>query len=595
MSEEEKEEKRIGVFVCSCGSNIGGLVDVKKLAEYARTLPDVTYSESNLYTCSETGLTAIKNAIKENDLNRVVVASCTPRTHEPLFRDTIEEEGLNPYLFNFVNIRDQNTWVHQKFPEEAFDKAKDLIRMGAAKATKLEALDKIVVDATPTALVIGGGIAGMSAALSLNKQGFKTFLIEKEDKLGGRLNNLYRLFPHDMESSALLDKFNDDIKKAKNLTVYTTSKVINIEGFVGNFIVEIEQNSKIIELTVGAIVVAVGTTLLQLPNAVQELKEVLGDETFEKTVKTYVSSNIVKLTQEDLEYKFKHGEFDEKIKKEFPDLKEIPDNVVMMQCFGSRNDERPYCSSVCCMTALKNALIIKEKNPNANVTILFRDLYTPGTDYEDYYRNAREKGILFIKYTLDKLPIIAENKMKVYNEFMGEEILLPLDLLVVSTPLAANDDNKELAQMLKVPLESNKFFLEAHVKLRPIDFATDGVYICGSAKWPVDITEAITQGYAAASRVSTVISHDTIEVEGATSFLPEWNKKSCTGCEVCIQVCPYKAINKNESDEIEITQVLCKGCGVCGATCTNRAIIIRHFTDEQILSEIYAYGGKELV
>jgi heterodisulfide reductase subunit A len=185
--------------------------------------------------------------------------------------------------------------------------------------------------------------------------------------------------------------------------------------------------------------------------------------------------------------------------------------------------------------------------------------------------------------------------MKVYNEFMGEEIYLPLDLLVVSTPLAANDDNKELAQMLKVPLESNKFFLEAHVKLRPIDFATDGVYICGSAKWPVDITEAITQGYAAASRVSTVISHDTIEVEGATSFLPEWNKKSCTGCEVCIRVCPYKAINKNESDEIEITQVLCKGCGVCGATCTNRAIIIRHFTDEQILSEIYAYGGKELV
>ena len=244
------------------------------------------------------------------------------------------------------------------------------------------------------------------------------------------------------------------------------------------------------------------------------------------------------------------------------------------------------------MTALKNALIIKENNPEANVTILFRDLYTPGTHYEDYYRRAREEGIIFMEYNLEKKPQVEENQIKFYNEYLGEEMIVPYDLLVLSTPLVANNDNKALAQMLKVPLEENQFFLEAHVKLRPMDFATDGVFICGAAKWPVDITESITQGYAAASRASTIISHDTIEVEGATSFLPDYNKALCTGCEVCITVCPYKAIRKNEDDEIEITQVLCKGCGVCGATCTNHAIIIRHFTDEQILSEIYAFGGK---
>jgi len=244
------------------------------------------------------------------------------------------------------------------------------------------------------------------------------------------------------------------------------------------------------------------------------------------------------------------------------------------------------------MTALKNAMIIKEKDPDAHITILFRDLYTPGTHYEDYYRRAREAGVLFIEYVPEKMPIVEDAQIRVHNEYLGEDIIIPYDLLVLSTPLVSNDDNKDLAQMLKVPLEENGFFLEAHVKLRPMDFATDGVYICGAAKWPVDITESITQGYAAASRASTIISHKTLEVEGATSSLPEYNKHLCSGCEVCISVCPYKAISKDENDDIVITQVLCKGCGVCGATCTNHAIVIRHFTDEQILSEILAFGGK---
>jgi len=559
MSEKESEDVRIGVFVCSCGTNIGGLIDVKEVAEYAKSLPNVVFTEDNLYTCSETGLTQIKNGIREHNLNRVVVASCTPRTHEPLFRDCVKEEGLNEYLFQFVNIRDQCTWVHMKHPKEAFEKAKEVIRMGVAKAAKLEALENIVVDATPTAIVIGGGVTGMTAALSLANQGFETHLVERDGKLGGKLNIINKLFPTGQDASELLGSLKKRVESNPNLTVYTSASVKNIEGFVGNFEIEVEQKGKSIDLTIGVIIVAVGASLLT------------------PTGKFGYDGNI-RITQYELEKKLKNNEVKAK-------------DIVMIQCVGARNDERKYCSNVCCMTALKNALLIKEKNPQANITILFRDLYTPGTHYEEYYRRAREAGIIFLSYKLEKEPIVEENNVKVFNEYIGEEMSILYDLLVLSTPLIANSDNKELAQMLKVPLEENKFFLEAHVKLRPMDFATDGIFICGAAKWPVDLTESITQGYAAAGRASTIISHNTIEVDGATSFLPEYNKNLCTGCEICITVCPYKAISKNENDEIEITQVLCKGCGVCGATCTSHAIIIRHFTDEQILSEIYAFGG----
>ncbi|MFX1355245.1 MAG: CoB--CoM heterodisulfide reductase iron-sulfur subunit A family protein [Promethearchaeota archaeon] len=557
---ESGEKVRVGVFICHCGSNIGGFIDCKKLAEYAGTLDNVTYSEDNLYTCSEAGLTSIKNAVKEHKLNRVVVASCTPRTHEPLFRECVSEAGLNKYLFNFVNIRDQCTWVHMKDTEKAYEKAVDLVRMGVAKAIKLEPLNMIKIDVNPTALVIGGGVAGMSAALSLSRQGFKTFLVEKEDNLGGRLNSLNKLFPYDIEASEFVGKLISNIQSAKNLEVLTSTQVKNIDGFVGNFEVEVEKGGNLRKLEVGAIIVAVGSSIL-------DPKGLLGYDGQKR------------ITQLELESKLKENELTAK-------------DVVMIQCAGSRNDDIPYCSSVCCMTALKNALIIKNKNPDTHITILFRDLYTPGTDYEEYYRRARENGVIFVKYDLEKLPNVEENQIKVFNEYIGSEMIIPYDLLVLSIPLVANNDNKVLAQLLKVPTEANNFFLEAHVKLRPSDFATDGVYIGGAAKWPVDIAEAITQGYSAASRASTILSHKEKEVEGATSSLPEFNKSLCTGCEVCVKVCPFNAIIKDENDEIEIIEALCKGCGVCGATCTNQAIVIRHFTDDQIISEILACGGQ---
>jgi len=558
----EDEPIRIGVFVCHCGTNIGGVLDCEGLAEYAATLPNVVFSDHNLYTCAEIGLTTIKEAIEEHNLNRVIVCSCTPRTHEPLFRSACEEAGLNKYLFSFVNIREQCSWVHMKKPEDAFEKAKDLIKMGVARATKLEALETIVVDVDSSALVIGGGISGMNAASNLSKQGFKTYLVEKEKNLGGLLNSLYRLFPNDQESSELLKDIEGRIQADKNITVYTSAMITSIDGFVGNFEVEINQNGNSIRIKVGAIIVAVGATPL-------------------KPINLFGYDGKIRITQFELENVLKNYSLN-------------ANNIVMIQCVGTRNEERMYCSNFCCMSALKNALIIKEKNPDAHIAILFRDMHTPGIAYEEYYRRARESGIIFIKYSPEKPPIVEENKIKIYNEYLGTEIIIPYELLVLSTPLIANEDNKQIAQLLKVPLEENNFFLEAHVKLRPNDFATDGVYIAGSAKWPVDITESISQGYAAAARASTILSHDTLEVEGATAYLSEEYKDLCRGCEICLKLCPYKAIRKNEKDEIEIIQVLCKGCGVCGASCPKKAIKIKHFTNEQILSEIYAFGGKEL-
>jgi heterodisulfide reductase subunit A len=581
MLEKEKEEEsiRVGVFVCHCGTNIGGVIDCSALAEYAKMLPNVAFSEDNQYTCAETGLTSIKKAIEENNLNRIVVASCTPRTHEPLFRECISEAGVNPYLFNFVNIREQCSWVHMDYPKAAFEKAKDLIRMGVAKAIKLQPLDMIRIGVTRGAIVVGGGISGMNAALSLSKQGFDTHLVEKEKVLGGRLNTLYKLFPHDTEALGLLEDVKTKIDNSKNLTIYTEAKVNSIDGYIGNYDITIGLQSGTIELKVGAIIVAVGASLF--------LPEYL-----------YGYDGKTRIIQHELESKLKLEE-------------KIPNDIVMIQCAGSRTKERPYCSNVCCMTALKNALLIKERKPDTNVTILFRDMYTPGT-YEDYYRRARENGILFINYSEDKVPTVEENHVNVFNEYIGEEMILPYTLLVLSTPLIANNDNKELSQMLKVPLESNNFFLEAHVKLRPIDFATEGVFICGSAKWPVDVSESIVQGLAAASRASTIISKDELEISGS---IAEVEDGKCNGCGDCRDACVYNAIEMVEeriefnairdsvipsaaliSHKSKVLPALCKGCGVCVGVCPVGAMSLKSFTNQQIGVEIESYlsrGGDE--
>jgi len=552
------EDIRIGVFVCHCGTNIGGVLDIPELTEYTKTLPNVVYSAANLYTCSEVGLSEIRENIKEHDLNRVIVASCSPRTHEPLFRSTCQEAGLNPYLFEMVNIRDQDSWVHMKEPEKGTEKAKDLIRMGVYKAALLESLEKMQVSVIPSAIVIGGGIAGMNAALNLANQNFKVSLIEKDSELGGLLRYLNKVYPTNEDASNLLETRNL-VENHKKIDVYKSAVIEKIEGYVGNFKVIILQNKKTIEIETGAIIVATGAKALS------------PEGYYNYNGKTIIS-------QLELEGLLKENKINS-------------NNTTMIQCVGCRNEERKYCSNICCMTALKNAILIKEQNPDANVNIIFRDLQTQGVAYEEYYRRAREMGILFINYLPEKPPIIKKDHIEVYNEFMNQVIGFPYDLVVLSMPLIANEDSEQLAKMLKVPLEENNFFLEAHVKLRPVDFATDGVFVCGSAHWPADISESISQSNAAASRASTIISKEMLEVEGSTA---EINTDLCVGCEACIKICPYSAISKDEeTDTVVVNKVVCKGCGVCGASCPQNAITIHHFTSDQIIAEIVTYGGGE--
>jgi heterodisulfide reductase subunit A len=550
------EEVRVGVFVCHCGTNIGGFLDVPALVEYVKDLPNVAFAQDNLYTCSEVGLTQIKDAIKEHNLNRVIVASCTPRTHEPLFRGTCEEAGLNPYLFEMANIRDQCSWVHMKETAKATEKAKDLLRMAVAKASRLQPLEKSEVDVNATGLVIGGGVAGMTAALNLANQGFRIILIEKESELGGMVRSLNKIYPTHEDASKILE-IKNLVENHQKIKVITSAVPVKVDGFVGNYVVSIKKRNDSYDIKTGIIIVATGAQSL-------------------KPEGLYGYNGTTVITQLELEQLLKDGKVNAK-------------NVAMIQCVGARIETRNYCSNICCMTALKNAMLIKELNPDTNINILFRDIQTQGTTYEAYYRKAREQGIIFIKYTPEKVPIVKEKNIEVYNEYLNQDISIPYDLLVLSTPLVANEDSEDLAKMLKVPLEENHFFLEAHVKLRPVDFATDGVYVCGSAHWPADIAESISQGYAAASRASTIISKDVLEVEGA---IAEVDRELCVGCGICIKVCPYNAISKDEEGLAHVTAAVCKGCGLCGATCPEKAITNYHFTSDQIISQIYACGGK---
>ncbi len=547
-------EVRVGVFVCHCGTNIGGFLDVPGLAKYALSLPNVVFSQDNLYTCSDAGLTEIKNAIAEKKLNRLVVASCTPRTHEPLFRSTCKDAGLNPYLFQFVNIRDQCSWVHMQDREKATEKAKALIRMGVAKAVLLEPLEETEVEVNPCALVIGGGIAGMTSALSLANRGFEVKLIEKEDRLGGTLNSLYKLYPTHEEASKVVQAKTKEVEKNLKIEVLTSSEVKEVKGFIGNYDVTVRQGEKERLFKAGVIIVATGAETL-------------------KPVGMYGYDGEKVITQMELERMLKEGRLD-------------ADTVVMIQCVGARDEKRAYCSKVCCPTALKNAMLIKEANPDAQVFVLYRDMVTQGTKYEDYYGKARETGITFIKYSPERQPVVENGSVRVYDEPLGEELSLPYDLVVLSTPMVAHPDSADLAQKLKVPVDENGFFLEAHVKLRPVDFATDGTYVCGCAHWPANVGESISQAYGAASRASIPVSVGHVKTEPLIAVVDE---DECSGCGLCELTCPFKAIRVEETEKGRKANVIaasCKGCGACGAGCPEKAITMRHFTDEQILAQV---------
>ena len=552
------EPTRIGVFVCNCGINIGSTVDVPEVVEYASALPKVAHAQEFLFACSKDAQKTITEAIHDKRLNRVSVAACTPRTHEPLFQSTLEASGLNPYLFEFANIREQCSWVHQGSPERATEKAKGLVRMAVAKAARLEPLAKSKLGVTHSALVIGGGLAGMTAALDLAAQGYPVHLVERDAELGGHLREIHRTLDGE-STAALLDGLVEEVRAHDRITVHLGTRIQEIAGYVGNFKTQLTGEDE--EIEHGVVVVAAGAKQ-HVP------KEYL-----------YGDDDRV-MTQAELE-----GLLVDADPARVGGLKA----VVMIQCVGSRDDEHPYCSRICCGTAIKNALHLKELNPKARIYVLCRDVRVYGLN-ERWYRDAREQGVTFLRYDDESKPrVSAENGRLVVqaeDTVLGRAVALDADLLVLSAGIEPNEDNRELSQLLKVPLDADGFFLEAHVKLRPVDFATDGVFLCGLAHYPKDIAESIAQARAAAARAATVLSQPEIEAEGKVAAV---DASRCSGCGDCAEICAYKAIELDPILRVAVVnEGTCKGCGACTATCRAAAIDLKGFRNDQILQAVDA-------
>jgi len=561
--EVSRQEPRIGVFVCHCGINIGGVVNVPEVVEYVKTLPNVAYAEHNLYTCSQDTQKRIREKIKELNLNRVIVASCTPRTHEPLFRETVREAGLNIYLFEMANIRDQCSWVHMHEHEEATEKAKDLVRSIVAKARLLKPLPKPTINVTPAGLVIGGGLSGMTAALELAKQGFDVHLVEREEELGGHLRTIYYLLGSE-DPQEKLRSIIKEVMENKKIHVHLNSEIVNVEGYVGNFKTTLNHNGEKREIEHGVVIVATG--------AIE----------YKPTEYLYGVDESV-ITQHELEERLANGKLGAK-------------TVAMIQCVGSRNEERPNCSRICCAQAVKNALKIKELSPETDVYVLYKDIRTYAFK-EDHYHEAASKGVLFIRYDDENKPRVTQENGKlhvlVWEPVVKTWIPVEPDFLVLSAATIANPDNERIAKMLKVPLTKDGFFLEAHMKLRPVDFATEGVFLCGLAHSPKFIEESIAQACAAAARALTILSKKALEVEGAIANVDE---DLCSGCRICESVCEYGAIEMKEKEgklRAHVLEALCKGCGVCGSTCPTGSISMLHFTDDQILAQVRAALKEE--
>ncbi|RLG34656.1 heterodisulfide reductase [Methanosarcinales archaeon] len=558
------ELPRIGVFVCHCGINIASVVDVMSVVEYAKTLPGVVFAENNLYACSQDNQGHIKEVIKEYNLNRVVVASCSPRTHEPLFRNTCREAGLNPYLFEMGNIRDQCSWVHMHEPERATEKAKDIVRMAVAKSNMLKPLQNIPIDMNHDCMVIGGGIAGMTAASEMTKQGYKVYLVEKTDELGGNMRSIRYSLTGDNPQVFLQEMINE-VESNPMIEITKNAKIDSIEGYIGNFKANLTVNgSDKKEIDCGVVIVATG--------AVEYKPE-----------EYLYGKNDRVITQHEFEERMDEGKLDLADK-----------TVVMIQCVGSREDERTYCSRVCCATAIKNAIVIKENYPSANVYVLYRDIRAYGFK-EEYYKKARDLGVTFIRYAKEEKPEVVEEggilKISVVDQLFKEKFVIESDLLILSAATLPASDNPEISELLKLPLTEHGFFLEAHAKLRPVDFATDGVFLCGLAHSPKLIGETVSQACAAVSRACTILSKEFIEAEGTIASV---NEVICSGCGLCVAACPYEVpeliVNEHGALVARINEAKCKGCGVCGCGCPSSAIIMNHFMDKQIISQIDAFG-----
>ncbi len=554
---------RIGVFVCNCGINIGGVADVPAVRDYAGTLPHVVHVEDNLFSCSQDNQVHLKDIIAEKQINRVVVASCSPRTHEPLFQETIREAGLNKYLFEMANIRDQNTWVHMNNPDKATEKAKDLVRMAVAKAAHIEPLYSVSVPITKSALVVGGGVAGMEAALGVADQGCSVHLVEKSGELGGNARSLRGTW----QGESLPDYLEKVIARTQghpNITIHLNSEISETHGSLGNFDTKISNgNGQGETISHGAAILATG-----------------GQE-YKPTEYLYGKHPNV-LTHLDLDRALTQG--DERI--------DSANSAVFIQCVGSRNADRPYCSKICCTHSLKGALALKEKNPRMKVYILYRDIRAYGFR-EILYQKARELGVIFVRYDIEHLPSVAMDAddtllLSVIDHVLRRPIRLKPDLLVLAAGIVGRE-NHSLYEMFKVPVNAEGFLVEAHAKLRPVDFASEGIFLAGLAHYPKPLEESIAQAKAAAARAMTVLAKDSLTVGGVVATVESGR---CAACLTCVRACPYNIPEVNEHSHAVIDAAQCHGCGTCAAECPGKAITLKHFTDEQLVAKTEALFAK---
>ncbi|MBW2060346.1 MAG: FAD-dependent oxidoreductase [Deltaproteobacteria bacterium] len=551
------QEPRIGVFVCNCGVNISAVVDVPGVAEYAAVLPNVVHVEQSLFACSQDAQDKMKEIIKEQNLNRVVVASCSPRTHEGLFQETLQACGLNKYLFEMANIRDQNSWVHKDDPALATHKAVDLVKMAVAQANLLKPLIEKRIKVNKAALVVGGGVAGMNAALGLADQGYEVTLVEKEPQLGGLATELTTTI-EGADIQEYLHRLIQRVMEHEKIEVLTESLIVSFAGVQGNFTTEVMVGPAMYERKIdhGVVIVASGAQEYQP-------REYHYGEDDRVMTQIELSKRLERLGASDL------------------------NQVVMIQCIGSRNEENPNCSRVCCQSAVKNAIHIKELNPEAGVIVLNRDMRTYGL-LEDFYTEARRLGVVFAHYEPDNPPRVESGPDGVHvtfrDDILDRDVTVAADLLTLSAGMVA-EDTEELASILKLSRDKSGYFMEAHVKLRPVDMAKDAIFVCGTAHGPKLISESISQALAAASRAATFLAQSEITLSAVTARV---DPEKCASCLICVRVCPFEVPRINEEGVSEIDEALCQGCGVCAAECPAKAIELNWYEDDQLISKVDA-------
>jgi heterodisulfide reductase subunit A2 len=561
-----KEEPRIGVFVCHCGANIGRIVNIPATVEYVKTLPNVIYAQEQLFSCAANCAKEITDLSKERGLNRVIIAACSPRTLEPLFRDTVREAGLNQYYLDMANIREHNSWVHSKEKEEATEKAKDIIRMSVARARKLEPLKEFDLPVNKAVLVVGGGIAGLTCALSMANQKHEVHLVEKTHELGGLARKIHSTLDG-MDVQAHLRDLIDKTYKHPLIHVYHDATITDTTGYVGNFMTTVRSERGITTIKHGATVIAVGV------------------DVYRPSEYLYGHDDRV----------VTHLELEERILKR--DEKVVhAENLVMIQCVGCRNEDRNYCSRVCCSESVKNALTLKAINPKMDIYVLYRDMRTYGFN-EDFYRQAADKGVKFIRYEPQDKPQVEPGeseegrpvlKVTATDYILDSKVEIDADIVTLAAAVIPSEGSKQVAKLFNVPLGMDGFFQEAHVKLKPVEFAAEGIYLCGMAHYPKHIPEAISQAYGAAGRVLTLLSHDTVVASGSVC---EVDDQKCMGCGACVDACAYDALELAETKQgkkVAINPILCKGDGLCNSKCPTGAIQLKHFNDQELIAQIDA-------